>query len=291
MSHYLYSSAATPYKTLPFNVTLHKKEYGESRATPIISHYHEQLEIDLLLSGEMLITVDDNAYALKEGDAVICNPFHIHKGEWADESDTGSFLGFTVDLRKMLLFKGSPLERVCLDLLENRGRFDELISARCGWLKQRLEELLTVYSEKSEINDCRALSLLYDLMAELLKSHYHAEDDRRALHRNIEFLRRVSIFVNENYSRDIGTADIAAALYTDVSQFCRTFKKHFGDTFSNHLCRYRCIRATEMYLYDGMTIADIAASVGFSDYCYFSKSFKKHIGVAPSVYFAKRRAR
>ena len=76
-------------------------------------------------------------------------------------------------------------------------------------------------------------------------------------------------------------------MYMEISLFCHTFKRHFGISFSSHLCRYRCIRAAELYKNSGMNIADIAAAVGFSDYCYFSRSFKKYIGQSPAIYFGK----
>ena len=37
-----------------------------------------------------------------------------------------------------------------------------------------------------------------------------------------------------------------------------------------------------------ISISQIAEQVGFSDYCHFSKTFKKIIGVTPSMYFQKR---
>lgn len=48
---------------------------------------------------------------------------------------------------------------------------------------------------------------------------------------------------------------------------------------------YRIIKSTELYKNSGLSIAEIATRVGFSDYSYFSRSFKKHMGISPSKYF------
>ncbi|MBR4866617.1 MAG: helix-turn-helix domain-containing protein, partial [Clostridia bacterium] len=53
------------------------------------------------------------------------------------------------------------------------------------------------------------------------------------------------------------------------------------------LCRYRVQRAATDYAFSSLSIAEIAEAVGFSDYCYFSKSFKKYIGKSPAEYLGK----
>jgi len=287
MPHYLISSKAMPYRTLPFNVVSHSSEEMEHCTSAIILHQHEVLEINLLLEGEMFITVGEHRYHMKPGDAVLCNPFDIHSGDWADEGRHSHFLGFTILLSKMLGFPDSPLAENCSALLENRCRFDEFYPAGTSRIPELLQEMLAVYTEKSSVNECRALTLTYTLLEELFAGHFHTLTGQLSPHRNVDFMRSVAIFVQENYARDIGTADVAAAVYMEMSQFCHMFKRHFGVSFSNHLCRYRCIRAAELYKNSGMAIADIAAAVGFSDYCYFSRSFKKHIGQSPSRYFGK----
>lgn len=287
MPHYHISTQKTPYRTLPFNIVSHSsKELGRGSYV-IVPHQHEVLEINLLLEGEMVITVEDRRYHLHPGDAVLASPFDIHSGDWAAGCEYGRFLGFTVNLEQTLGFPDSPLAENCTALLENRCRFDEFYPAGTSRIPELLQEMLAVYMEKSNVNECRALTLTYTLLEELFAGHFHTLTGQLSPHRNVDFMRSVAIFVRENYARDIGTADVAAAVYMEMSQFCHMFKRHFGVSFSNHLCRYRCIRAAELYKNSGMAITDIAAAVGFSDYCYFSRSFKKYIGQTPAKYFGK----
>lgn len=49
-------------------------------------------------------------------------------------------------------------------------------------------------------------------------------------------------------------------------------------------------KAVEKLLHTDRKIADIATSVGYSDYCYFSKVFKKSYGVTPLQYKKAREA-
>jgi hypothetical protein len=164
MPHYHISTQKTPYRTLPFNVVSHSsKELGRGSYV-IVSHQHEVLEINLLLEGEMVITVEDRRYHLHPGDAVLANPFDIHSGDWAAGCEYGRFLGFTVDLEQTLGFHDSPLAENREALLENRCRFDEFYPVGTSRIPELLEEMLAVYTEKSSANECRALTIVYTLL-------------------------------------------------------------------------------------------------------------------------------
>ena len=286
MSHYHISSKPL-YTTLPINVIMHSSKNPGFELTPIHSHLHEQLEINLMISGEMNIAVEDRSYQLSPNDAVLCNPFAVHSGKWLSSSGEKSFIGFSIDLGKMLNFEQSPLAKSCKELFENKCQFDEFYPANTSRIPHLIQEILAVYLEKNSANECRVLSLTYELLEELFNKHFHPTKDQSATYKNIDFLRKVATFINNNYTKDITTSAVAKAVFMETSQFCHTFKRNFGVCFSNHLCKFRCIRATELYRNSDKSISEIASAVGFSDYCYFSKTFKKHIGISPSKYFGK----
>lgn len=70
-------------------------------------------------------------------------------------------------------------------------------------------------------------------------------------------------------------------------KFCRRFKQNFGCSFLKYLNEYRINESLRCFN-EEISISQIAERVGFSDYCHFSKTFKKIIGVTPSMYFQKR---
>lgn len=286
MSHY-HISSKPDYTTLPINIIMHSAKNSEAEPAPIISHIHEQLEINLMLGGEMSISVDDRSYLLRPNDAVLCNPFAVHSGKWLTPNDANRFIGISIDLEKMFNFDQSPLAESCKALLTNKCKFDEFYPSGSSRIPDILQEILSVYTEKSNRNECRVLSLVYTLFEELFENHFHHTENQIGRHKNVDFLRETALFINENYTKDITTSDLAKALFMETSQFCHAFKRNFGVCFSNHLCKFRCIRATELYKNTTKSISEIALAVGFSDYCYFSKAFKKYIGISPAKYFGK----
>ena len=190
-------------------------------------------------------------------------------------------------MESLMKFQASPLFSAINALDEQKYRFDVFYPRGDGRIRDILCELLDVYTVKSNANECRALALTFDLLSILFTDHYHESDNAQSTARSTEFIKEVSAFVQSNYTRDIGTADAAEAMHMEISQFCHTFKRHFGVPFRNHLCKYRCLRATELYREESISVTDIASSLGFSDYCYFSRSFKKYVGVSPAVFFGR----
>ena len=158
-----------------------------------------------------------------------------------------------------------------------------------SFLFERVCEIHRLYHDKSPQNDALVLGCIYSLLGELIGSHCHDTEKSEAFRRDADFLRRVCGFVNRNYMNEITTRDAAAEVYMEISRFCRVFRAHFGTSFSSHLCRYRVERAAGQRPDPKESMADIARSVGFRNYRYFSRSFRKYIGVSPAVYFNKRK--
>ncbi len=67
----------------------------------------------------------------------------------------------------------------------------------------------------------------------------------------------------------------------------RTLRRHLhenGITFQCLLDEERAARAKQLLLYSDQPIAIIAAQLGYSDSAHFTKSFKKHATVSPTVF-------
>jgi AraC-like DNA-binding protein len=93
-------------------------------------------------------------------------------------------------------------------------------------------------------------------------------------------------FVQHNYSQRISSDRMARLCDMSASHFSREFKSVFGLTFQEFLLRFRVAQACEHFDGRPVNIADVAFSVGFSDPSYFTRIFKRYVGVAPSEYVA-----
>ena len=102
---------------------------------------------------------------------------------------------------------------------------------------------------------------------------------------NTNFLR-IAKYINRNYTSDISLMTVADALDLNPSYVSQLFKKESGSTYTKYLTNMRIEKAKELLTSTNMTLNEISDSVGFNDYFYFLKTFKKFTGVTPGKYIS-----
>ena len=90
------------------------------------------------------------------------------------------------------------------------------------------------------------------------------------------------------FKQAISISDLARDAAMSTSTFERKFKKHFGCTAKVYLKNYRLEEACRQ-LRAGYSIAETALNCGFCDQSYFSKEFRKAMGVTPRNYTLENR--
>ncbi|MEG1296226.1 MAG: AraC family transcriptional regulator [Niameybacter sp.] len=91
-------------------------------------------------------------------------------------------------------------------------------------------------------------------------------------------------YVNHYYMHDISIRDVAAELGLNANYISQLFKKETGYTYTKYLTRLRMEKAKQLLLETSLSISDICEQVGYNDYFYFLKTFKKYTGLSPSNY-------
>jgi len=108
---------------------------------------------------------------------------------------------------------------------------------------------------------------------------------RRAEDRVLAVLRRL----RESPERRWTVGEMARAAGFSITQFAKLFNQQTGSPPMTFLIRLRLQRACEILQQGDETIEEIAHRVGYEDAYYFSRLFRKHIGVAPSRFRAEVR--
>ena len=91
-------------------------------------------------------------------------------------------------------------------------------------------------------------------------------------------------FILKNYNQKISISALAERFYMSPYQIEQLFKEKFGTTIKNYLMTLRIKNACKLLKNTSMSVNEISISIGYDDYSYFSKIFKKAIGVSPSDY-------
>ena len=288
-SYYFVDKDTSPLE-LPLNILLHSYKRGE---TCFHFHNHSPLEIIAVLEGELAVMVDKKNYLLKTGDVCLFNPYESHSGVVAYNTDTVKFLGFTVALEQCLSFSKSALSQNIKQLLNGEAYFENYYSAESPSASELCFELIALNDMMSFGNridySCKKLASCFKILGLLFEKHYKERKEKSAaFKRNNDFMSKITEFIENNYNKDdISSACLAKELYISVDHFCHLFRRHYGTSFLAYLCQYRINKSITLYKGSNIPISDIARAVGFSDYSYFSRAFKKQVGISPARYFGK----
>ena len=108
--------------------------------------------------------------------------------------------------------------------------------------------------------------------------HYAAEDPAVlvALH-----------FMDENYAKNIGVADVATATGRSLRTLQSLFRKELHESVVERITRTRLAKAKEWLERSSIPVAEVAARTGFSSSGYFHRVFKSRFGCTPAQ-FAKQ---
>lgn len=96
---------------------------------------------------------------------------------------------------------------------------------------------------------------------------------------------RVLAYVKENYrDRELSLNSLSRHFYVSNVYLCIRFKERVGQTFVRYLTEIRVQQASRLLRDSDMKISAIAESVGFDNGSYFTKIFKREVGVTSAEY-------
>jgi len=97
-------------------------------------------------------------------------------------------------------------------------------------------------------------------------------------------IRQAIGYIKNNYDKQIDLETVAKKVYLSPSYLSSIFKRETGQNFSDYVTTYRMEIAKNLLASTKQPITDIARLVSYANQTYFSKTFKKFVGVMPTEY-------
>ena len=97
-------------------------------------------------------------------------------------------------------------------------------------------------------------------------------------------VERAKAYIAERYNKDISLDEVSKEVDISPYYFSKLFKEETGENFIEYLTGLRISRAKQLITGSDMTMKEICTEVGYSDPNYFSRIFKKNVGVTPTEY-------
>jgi two-component system response regulator YesN len=104
-----------------------------------------------------------------------------------------------------------------------------------------------------------------------------SQKNQRTIDRSLEY-------IHNRYMNDISLDNVAEAAQMSSGYFSTLFKQEKGITFIEYLTRLRVDKAKSLMADDQLRLYEISEMVGYQDVKYFSRVFKRMLGITPAEY-------
>ncbi len=101
---------------------------------------------------------------------------------------------------------------------------------------------------------------------------------------DMEAVEKAKEYIDSNLCKTISTSTVAKAIQHNASYLSTLFSRDMGMTVTEYIEQQRIVIAKQLLTLTSKNIKEIACEIGYMDQNYFSRVFKKHIGLSPSTF-------
>ncbi len=235
------------------NFTLCKREHTMPLERTVLPY----LDLTFLLSGRMVYYYNDKQIVLQGGDAILIPQGGIRQRQ----EDWGPVWYASINIR----FDDPPAVPVT-------GHVPGGVGPNTLQVLEMINEVWSTAASHSR-QQCNALYgyLYYNLLDAVLD-------------RQDPTVRAIKGYIRQHLGEKLTLQEIAAHVYLTPEYCCALFKKHTGQTVFAYITGQRIEQAKRLIQLGEYSLQQVAARVGYTDYSYFSRVFRRVAGVTPMAY-------
>ncbi len=266
-----------PDKTFPMNTFLCRS---------IEPHWHEHLELVLVLRGSALFQLDGDFVEMHAGEIMFVNAKQVHSATPVTSDNENIAVVFNE-----VLVRNGGLDRIddfyFVPLIENRISFPSFIRTDhplCADLRETILEIANEFEHKQKAFDLFIKANFYKLFGLLFRNHFtNSFGEKRHDQQTTQFTALLT-YLREHCTDSIQLSETARMVNMSPHYFCKVFKKITGKTLVEYLHILRVMRAEQLLVETDLPVSIIANEVGFGSATYFGRIFKKHKNCMPSEF-------
>lgn len=269
-------------------------------------HFHKQYEIILFLNSGAVLEVDNKTYHVEKGDLFLLNNHEYHRVNIEAGTPHTRYVlmfdpaqladmpqAFDYDFFRYFTNRPPGFEQKVHLSPDLCSRFEKLFAkierhlnrentpAAQVSLKISLLEILVAVNELHDFLRAPPPAKGEALSAKTAYAHGDVEFKSPALYR--DRLESIKKYIQGHTHEKLSLNSIASEFYISRYYLSHYFKKETGFTVSQYITNQKMIAAKTM-LKQGVSVAEIAATLSYSSNSHFITVFKSNCGVTPKQY-------
>ncbi|WP_315080463.1 AraC family transcriptional regulator [uncultured Clostridium sp.] len=255
----------------------------------ITAHWHNELELILVLSGQFNLKINADSYTCKEGDIILINSGFLHYFSTEENhSSKWNSIVFNMEQLNSNIIDNCSVNFITpiinnefeLPVIINK---DSLINTE---LKDIILNIIDTYNSKYYGFELEIKSLIFRYFSLLFKFNLIGKKTNNTClnKEKIEKIKIVLKYIQENYNKEIDINTLSSICHYNQYHFMRFFKKYTGKTCIQFIKNYRLEKAANLISNTDLSITEISLEVGFSNISYFIRSFKEKYNATPKEF-------
>lgn len=256
-------------------------------------HFHDDLEIILVLRGSIDIKIGYLTSRKTKGDLIIIDSEDLHSIYKTDEDNLLLFVHIDLHHYKQQYPYIDFMIFACESFVSDSIFIKSNIEKKVRQLRKHVVKIMLENSEKKsgyknrikELLDAFVLLLINDFQYFFIEDNefkYNEKSQQNKL--SFDRIYRIIMYIYKNYNSKVTLHDIAEHEYLSTYYVSHMIKNTTGLGFQEFLNFVRVGYAEILLLSTEKTITEIAFDCGFSSIKYFNKYFEKWYQYKPNAY-------
>ena len=251
--------------------------FSENNISNVAKHWHDCLELTLIIKGETQYTVNGRHITAREGDLLLINSGDLH--ECSIPLGTSEAVNVIFPDSFLTQF-GKNGDTVFFHLDKEKEEYRRLMSS--------CEKLYHVFAMRNDDKyaQLRINSIICDIAYILLSNFRWDEFTPQSIDskKYRKRCREIMDFVDSHYQDDVKMENLEKACSISKEHLARIFRDYMGTTYKKHITKIRMYHAYKLLTNSDLSLIEIAQECGFSDSRAFIASFRKIYGTTPGKY-------
>lgn len=268
------------HSLFPFHLSLNRLTDGYP------AHRHDFLEFSYVIEGSGSEAINGIHHPMQPGTLTFILPYQIHE-LFTQPGDTLVLFNCMFSM-ELLMESGAKLEMdELLTDTEQLAAYVQLMDQDHSRVHEQIKEMYREY----EGNDRWRTSMLKAKLMEILIHFDRTRRDGVLTTQGIPAKKgrtnptwRIIHHIQRNYQDPLQLSDLSNEFALSMSRISECIKETTGQTFIQFLNDLRIRHASSLLVSTEMSISEIAYEVGYESYKTFSRLFREHKGIVPTMY-------